>query len=94
MYAIRSYYALRRAVDRRLDGDPPIALSLSSGVDSTILCALAAEHQRARGRTLRAFTLGYDGAFYDESAEAERTAAAYGARFERVSVSMARNNFV
>lgn len=75
---------LRRAVRRRLDGDPPIALSLSSGVDSTILCGLYAEDQRARGRTAHAFSIGYDFVAYDESAIAERTAKHHGATFHRV----------
>lgn len=75
---------LTRAVRRRLDGDPPIAVSLSSGIDSTIVCGLVAADQRRRGRPVTAFTIGYDGAFYDESAQAARTAAHHGVRFERV----------
>ncbi len=75
---------LTRAVRRRLDGDPPIALSLSSGVDSTIVCGLMAEEMRRRGRTFTAFSIGYDGASYDESAVARRSAAHFGVPFERV----------
>ncbi len=61
---------LTHAVRRRIGGDVPIALSLSSGIDSTIVSGLAAE---VRGR-LPAYTLSYPGAFYDE-AETARTAA-------------------
>lgn len=81
--------AMERAVARRLEGDPPIGLSLSSGIDSTIVGALAAAELRARGRTLTAFSVGYDDAPYDESAVAARTAASLGLRFERVRCTAA-----
>ena len=73
---------LTRAVQRRLAGNPPIALSLSSGLDSSIVCGLMAAHA---GRKLTAFSVGYDGAEYDESAAAEKTAAHFGVGFERVT---------
>ncbi|MEZ4306926.1 MAG: asparagine synthase (glutamine-hydrolyzing) [Polyangiaceae bacterium] len=76
--------AVRRAVERRMAGDPPMGVSLSSGVDSTIVTGLMAEVARERGRGLLAFTVGYDGAEYDESAAAGRTAARLGIGFERV----------
>lgn len=76
--------SLERAVARRLEGDPPIALSLSSGIDSTIVGALAARELGARARRLTAFSIGYDDAPYDESATAARTAHSLGLDFERV----------
>jgi asparagine synthase (glutamine-hydrolysing) len=81
--------AVTRAVRRRMEENPPIALSLSSGVDSTIVCGLMAEEARRAGRPLTAFSVGYDGAAYDESAAAERTAAHFGVGFERVSCTPA-----
>lgn len=78
-----------RAVRRRMEGDPPMAVSLSSGLDSTIVCGLMAAEARRRGRKLTAFSVGYEGAAHDESAAAERTAAHFGVGFERVSCSAA-----
>ncbi len=75
---------LTRAVQRRLEGDPPIALSLSSGIDSTIIAALMAES----GQRFTAFSIGYDNAPYDESAVAAETAKYYGIPFERVRCSV------
>ncbi|MBK8256105.1 MAG: asparagine synthase (glutamine-hydrolyzing) [Polyangiaceae bacterium] len=80
--AVRS--AVTNAVARRLDGDPPLAVSLSSGIDSTIVAGLAAENANRRGRRITAFSVGYTGAAYDESTAAERTASAFGMNFERV----------
>lgn len=76
--------ALHRAVARRLEGDPPIALSLSSGIDSTILCGVMSSLERERGRKVQAFSLGYPGAGYDESAIAEQTARRFSADFHRI----------
>lgn len=71
---------LARAVARRVGGDVPIALALSSGVDSTAVAALTAQIRPDRS----AFTLSYPGAPYDEAAAAGRTAAALGLRFTPV----------
>jgi len=74
---------LRASVQRRLEGNPPIALSLSSGLDSSIVAGLMAE----QGRPVHAFSIGYDAASYDESRAAEHTAKHFGLDFTRVTCS-------
>ncbi len=85
-----------RAVERRLEGNPPIALSLSSGVDSSIVAGVAANVSRQTSTSLTAFTLGFPSAAYDESAQAALTAKRLGLRHEVVEVSPTQlaNGFV
>jgi len=66
---------LHRSIALRLDTDAPIAALLSGGLDSAMICAIAAQ----QGKKLPVFTLGYDeyGA-YDERANAAVTAAYLG----------------
>jgi len=66
--------ALTRAVQRRVGGDVPIAMALSSGLDSSTVAALT----KRAGRTLTCFSISYPGQPYDEGAEAERTAKRLG----------------
>lgn len=63
-----------RAVTRRVSGDVPLALALSSGLDSTIVAALTAQLRPDR----TAFTASFPEAPYDESAEAGRNARKLG----------------
>jgi asparagine synthase (glutamine-hydrolysing) len=77
--------AVTRAVERRLEGDPPLAVSLSSGIDSTLVAGIAAASLRRRGKKLTAFTLGYDGASFDESAGAAASASHLGLSLVRVT---------
>ena len=59
--------ALESAVEMTLRSDAPVAIGLSGGLDSGAIAALAAR----RNHDLRAFTIGYPGAFdFDERAEA------------------------
>ncbi|MCP4438818.1 MAG: asparagine synthase (glutamine-hydrolyzing) [Aureispira sp.] len=74
---------IRNAVQRRLEGKPPIALSLSSGIDSTIIAGIS----KSLGYQLPVFSLGYSGRSYDESAMAELSAKHYEIPFHRVEVS-------
>ncbi|MFO1292831.1 MAG: asparagine synthase-related protein [Rubrivivax sp.] len=69
---------LRQALARRLDDAVRPAAFLSGGVDSALLCALAAP-QRA---DLAALTIGFDTAALDESAIARRIAQHLGLRHE------------
>lgn len=78
---------LTRAVERRLEENPPIGVCLSSGLDSTIVGGLAARDAARRGRALTAFSVGYANAPYDESRAAEQTARHFGMGFERVLVT-------
>ncbi len=61
---------LRTAVGRRLEADVPLGCFLSGGVDSSLIAALAREHQP----DLRTFCVRMNDARYDESAHARRIA--------------------
>lgn len=68
--------ALLRSIERRLLADVPLGAFLSSGVDSSLVCALAA---RGLKRELRTFSAGFaGGASQDETAGAQRIAEALG----------------
>jgi asparagine synthase (glutamine-hydrolysing) len=69
---------LQRSVQARLAGAARPAAFLSGGVDSSLLCALAA-HQRP---DMTALTVGFDGAPYDEAPIAQRVAARLGIAHE------------
>ena len=75
---------LKNALARRLAGNPPIALSLSSGIDSTIIAGLSKE----LGYSTPVFSLGYTGRSYDESEIAAASAQHFGLPFNRVELSM------
>ena len=67
--------ALAGAIERRLIADVPLGAFLSGGIDSGLVCAVAA---RRLGRELRTFCAGFAGAEEDETAAARRTAEALG----------------
>jgi asparagine synthase (glutamine-hydrolysing) len=75
---------LDQAVARRLVSDVPLGVSLSGGIDSSIVAALAAKHAPMR---LQAFTVAFTDATHDESAHARRVADAIGVEYveERLS---------
>ncbi len=77
-------FLLRKSVERRLEGNPPIALSLSSGIDSTIIAWLAGNINKS----IPAFTLGFPGRFFDESKIAEVSAGYFGIRHYTVGVDV------
>jgi len=71
--------AIERAVTRQMVSDVPIALSLSSGVDSTTLLALMSRHSTG---AVSAFTVGFGGRENSSEIEpARRNAARFGAEF-------------
>ncbi len=76
---------LRKAVARRMVADVDVGVYLSGGLDSTLVCALMAEH----GHKFRAFNIGFGGTAYDEAALSSRIARHYGASFESLDCSMA-----
>lgn len=67
--------SLSTSVRSRLVSDRPIGAFLSGGIDSSLVCALAAEH--ATG-TFSTFTMGWESAEYDESRQAAVVATALG----------------
>ena len=67
--------ALESAVEMTLRSDAPVAIGLSGGLDSSAIAALAAR----KDHDLRAFTVGYPGAFaFDERAEARALSESLG----------------
>jgi asparagine synthase (glutamine-hydrolysing) len=78
--------ALRESVARHMVADVPVGVFLSAGIDSTVLCALAAE---CHGAGLEAVTLGvraFQGTAQDEVPFAAEVARATGARHRVVWV--------
>src|SRR5438309_874414 len=78
--------ALQDTVRRHLIADVPVGVFLSSGVDSTIVAALAAEE----GGSLQTVTLGFDeykGTPNDEAPLAEEVARLYGSDHRTVRVT-------
>ena len=74
--------ALLDSVRHHMVSDVPVGVFLSSGIDSTLIATLAARHERAALRTLTLGFAEYRGRQDDEVPQAERTAAALGARHE------------
>jgi asparagine synthase (glutamine-hydrolysing) len=72
------------AVRERLVADVEVASYLSGGIDS---CAVLGLAQRHMDRPIRAFTLAFDDALYDESALARDQAALSGCSFHPVPVN-------
>jgi len=69
---------LQAGVRARLAGVPRAAAFLSGGIDSSLLCAMAAR-QRS---DVTAVTVGFDGAVFDETPVARRIATHLGLRHE------------
>jgi asparagine synthase (glutamine-hydrolysing) len=82
-YTERLTHAFEEAVRLRLRADVPVACYLSGGIDSCTVLGFAA---RLSSRPLRAYTLSFDHAEYDERALAEAQAALSGAEFCRVDI--------
>jgi asparagine synthase (glutamine-hydrolysing) len=67
---------LIEAVQLRLEADVPVGCYLSGGIDSCITLGLSAATQQA---PVKAFTIGFDDADYDETSIAQEMARATGA---------------
>jgi asparagine synthase (glutamine-hydrolysing) len=74
---------LEEAVRLRLRADVPVACYLSGGLDSCAVLGLAARH---RTDPIRAFTLSFDRAEYDEEPQAREMAAQAGAEFVPIPI--------
>ncbi|HEX8811673.1 MAG TPA: asparagine synthase (glutamine-hydrolyzing), partial [Terracidiphilus sp.] len=77
-YAAEFRQALEEAVRIRLRADVPVGCYLSGGLDSCSVLGLAARHHP---EPIRAFTLTFDHADYDEEREAREMADKVGAEF-------------
>ena len=75
--------SFEEAVRLRLRADVPVACYLSGGIDS---CAVLGFASRLSSKPLRAYTLAFDHADYDESALAVEQAERSGAEFCRVDI--------
>jgi asparagine synthase (glutamine-hydrolysing) len=82
-YAERFRHALDEAVRLRLRADVPVGCYLSGGLDSCAVLGLAARH---RIEPIRAFTLTFDRAAYDEGPIAREMAAHAGADFQPIPI--------
>jgi asparagine synthase (glutamine-hydrolysing) len=79
---------LTASVKRQLVSDVPVAVFLSSGLDSTTLLAMSA----LGGAALDSFTLSYDEAIYDENYISSRWAEVFSKEHHRVV--MQENDFL
>jgi asparagine synthase (glutamine-hydrolysing) len=77
-YAAEFRHALEEAVRLRLRADVAVGCYLSGGLDSCAVLGLAAKHHHG---SIRAFTLTFDRAEYDEGEIAREMAAKAGAHF-------------
>jgi asparagine synthase (glutamine-hydrolysing) len=82
-YAEEFRQALEEAVRLRLRADVPVGCYLSGGLDSCSVLGLAAKHHP---EPIRAFTLTFDRADYDEENEAREMAAKVGAEFHPIPI--------
>jgi asparagine synthase (glutamine-hydrolysing) len=71
-------------VAERLVADVEVAAYLSGGIDS---CAVLGLAQRRLSRPIRAFTITFSDAVYDEQSLAQRTADSVGAKFVPVPIT-------
>ena len=84
---------LLEAVQLRLEADVPVACYLSGGIDSCATLGLAAASQQS---PVKAFTIGFDDADYDESVIATEMAESVGADQDimRLKADHLYDNFV
>ncbi len=75
--------SFEEAIRLRLRADVPVACYLSGGIDS---CAVLGVASQLSPQPLRAFTLSFDHAEYDEVAIAEEQAKRSGAEFCRIDI--------
>jgi asparagine synthase (glutamine-hydrolysing) len=77
---------LEDAVKTRLRADVPVGCYLSGGIDSCAVLGLASLHHDG---PVRAYTLTFDGAQYDESVIAEEMAKRAGATYQPIPLKQA-----
>ena len=79
----RFAHEFEQAVRLRLRADVPVACYLSGGIDS---CSVIGVASKLSPKPLRAYTLSFDHADYDEGAIAEAQAKLSGAEFRRIDI--------
>jgi asparagine synthase (glutamine-hydrolysing) len=82
-YAAEFRHELEEAVRIRLRADVPVGVYLSGGLDSCAVLGLAAKHHP---EPIRAFTLTFEQAAYDEGPIAREMAAMAGAEFNPIPI--------
>ncbi|HVC46459.1 MAG TPA: asparagine synthase (glutamine-hydrolyzing) [Terracidiphilus sp.] len=82
-YAAEFRHELEEAVRIRLRADVPVGVYLSGGLDSCAVLGLAAQHHP---EPIRAFTLTFDQAEYNEGPIAREMAALTGAEFHTIPI--------
>jgi asparagine synthase (glutamine-hydrolysing) len=86
-YAAEFRHELEEAVRIRLRADVPVGVYLSGGLDSCAVLGLAARHHP---EPIKAFTLTFDDAAYDEGPIAREMAALAGAEFRTIPINQER----
>ena len=79
----RFAHEFEQAVKLRLRADVPVACYLSGGIDS---CSVLGVASKLSAQPLRAYTLSFDHADYDEGAIAEAQSKLSGAEFRRIDI--------
>jgi asparagine synthase (glutamine-hydrolysing) len=79
----RFAHEFEQAIKLRLRADVPVACYLSGGIDS---CTVLGVASKLAAQPLRAYTLSFDHADYDEGAIAEAQAKLSGAEFRRIDI--------
>ncbi|MGO8721111.1 MAG: asparagine synthase (glutamine-hydrolyzing) [Acidobacteriaceae bacterium] len=82
-YAAEFRHELEESVRIRLRADVPVGVYLSGGLDSCAVLGLAAKHHP---EPIRAFTLTFEQAAYDEGPIAKEMAALAGAEFNPIPI--------
>lgn len=80
----RVQVSLMEAVAQRLEADVPVGCYLSGGIDSCSMLSLASSMQQS---PVKAFTISFDNADYDESPIAREMAVATGADQKEICLS-------
>jgi asparagine synthase (glutamine-hydrolysing) len=86
-YSAEFRHELEEAVRIRLRADVPVGVYLSGGLDSCAVLGLAARHHP---EPIRAFTLTFEHAEYDEGPIAREMAALAGAEFYTIPINQQR----
>jgi asparagine synthase (glutamine-hydrolysing) len=77
------------SVRKRLVADVPVAVYLSGGLDSSLVCATMAALGAGAGRPFAAFNAGFSDPRFDESEMARKIASHCGATFETIPCGLA-----